>query len=83
MKISNFISGYYSRISNLANALMLILIMGIANTLQADENFEALDREFLEFLSLYEVEDEEILAIALDQQQTADTQSPLQTEGEK
>ncbi len=82
MKILNFISGFCSRNSNRASRLMLLLFMLLAHSLQADQSFEALDKEFLEFLSLYDVEDEEILKIALDEEAVTTNQTSKQTEGD-
>ena len=71
MKILNFMNGYYSRSRIQVKSLALILFMMILQTnSHANQPLQALDTELLEFLSLYDAEDEELLDQVIEEEST-------------
>ena len=71
MKILSFMNGYYSRSRIQVKSLALILFMMILQTnSHANQPLQALDTELLEFLSLYDAEDEELVDQVIEEEST-------------
>ncbi len=67
MRILNFINGCFMKKCVQVNiVLFMVIVLMLSNYALSDEKLEALDKEFVEFLGLYDVNDEEILKLALD-----------------
>lgn len=69
MKILNFMNGYYLTRRTQVKPLLAFLFMMILQTNSlADQSLQALDQDLLEFLSLYEDDDENLLDQAINEE---------------
>ena len=69
MKILNFMNGCYKRSCIQASSIGLFLFMMMLQThSHADEPLQTLDADLLEFLSLYDADDEDLVDLAIDEE---------------
>ncbi len=73
MKTSNFMSGFCWKKITPVRSLVIMFMMIASTTTIAEQSFEALDPEMLEFLELFTADEEELLDIALDEESQAST----------
>ena len=67
MRILTFTNGcYLKKCIQVKCVMSIVFMLMFSHSSFSEEKFEPLDKEFLEFLSLYEIDDEELLTIAFD-----------------
>ena len=87
MKILDFMNGcYLSRHIQVRSLVFFMSMMMLHTNTLADQSVQALDKELLEFLSLYEADDEDLLDLAIDaeisRKQVADKKVDINQEAE-